>query len=261
MLKRTNLLKDKLSRGEVALGTNLLEVRDGSTIHALANDGMDFVLIDLEHCSQSMETVADLIAHSHAAGITPLVRIPSVDYAWITRTLDAGCQSILIPNVRSCDEVVAAVDMAHYPPKGHRGMALLGQASTNYEVVTDTADYLQWQNDNLLLGILIETQEAVDNLDDLLIDGVSFALSGPSDLAASLGMPGEVFNPRVVETGDRVRDACLSRGIFSAASPRKLDDISTAVAGGSRLIIYKSVLGLVRTGFAEVSAQVGRLPR
>src|SRR5262245_65824430 len=102
---RVNQLKKMLKSGEVALGTLMWETRGRGVVHTLAQAGMDFVMICTEHSAYNLETVVDLVAHSHAAGISPIVRIPDLSYQNVTPLLDSGCQSLIVPHVKAGTEV------------------------------------------------------------------------------------------------------------------------------------------------------------
>src|SRR5262245_48151428 len=98
---RENQLKKTLKSGDVALGTLLWETRDRGVVHTLAQAGMEFVMVCMEHSAYNLETVVNLVAHAHAAGISPIVRIPDLQYAYVTRLLDTGCQSLILPHVKT----------------------------------------------------------------------------------------------------------------------------------------------------------------
>ena len=103
-----------VSDGVVA-GTR--EDRSGQAlVDRLAAAGMDFVMICTEHSAYNLETVVNLVAHAHAAGITPIVRIPDLQYQYVTRMLDTGCQSLIVPHVRDGDEVRRFIEYAKYYP-------------------------------------------------------------------------------------------------------------------------------------------------
>lgn len=167
----TNALKQATLEGRPSLGTGSLEARDAATIATIAAAGFDFVFIDLEHSSLSIETAAALVAHSHGVGITPMVRVPLDERAGMTRILDAGCQTLIVPQIRSAVDVRSVLERARYTPAGRRGIARWGSASMNYANVGDAAEYLRFANDNMFVGINIETPEAVDDLEAILMPG------------------------------------------------------------------------------------------
>ena len=92
---RENRLRTILKGGGVALGTIVWETRGRGVVHTLAAAGMDFAMICMEHTAYDLETVVDLVTYSHAAGITPVVRIPDLQYEHVTRLLDFD--SIVVP--------------------------------------------------------------------------------------------------------------------------------------------------------------------
>ena len=121
---RTNRLKATLKAGDIALGTIVWDTRGRGVMHTLAAAGMNFAWICTEHSAFNLETVVDLVAHAHAAGITPIVRIPDLQYEHVTRLLDSGCQSLILPHIKSGAEVLRFIELAKYYPQGRRGMAI-----------------------------------------------------------------------------------------------------------------------------------------
>ncbi|MFF2115631.1 HpcH/HpaI aldolase family protein [Rhodococcus koreensis] len=246
MILRRNHLLDILQDGRIALGCSINESRDPGMVYAMAAAGADTVFIDQEHNLHNTETVFDLVAHAHAAGITPLVRPPQIDYAWITRLLDGGCQSLLIPHVRHPSEVEHLIDLAFYHPGGRRGVALVGGAGVNYQEVTSATDAMRWANENLLIALIIETPEAVEALDELLLPGVGLALVGHGDLAQLYGVPGDSRHRLVLEAQERVRAVCAERGIAYGVFQPNPHLIADEVALGAQLIVHGGVLSFIR---------------
>ncbi|HXD90136.1 MAG TPA: aldolase/citrate lyase family protein, partial [Candidatus Binataceae bacterium] len=195
---RTNKLRATLKSGGIALGTILWETRARGVLHTLAQAGMDFVFICSEHSAYNLETVVDLVAHAHAAGLTPVVRIPDLHYEHVTRLLDTGCQSLIAPHFRTGEEARRFIEYAKYHPEGRRGMAIMNNAGVEYETV-DTLTAMAHANANTLLAVLIETREAVENAEEILLPGIDLVLVGHQDLAQSLGVPGEFGHPKMRE--------------------------------------------------------------
>jgi 2-dehydro-3-deoxyglucarate aldolase/4-hydroxy-2-oxoheptanedioate aldolase len=234
-----------LKAGEVALGTLVWDTRGRGVVHTLAEAGMDFVMICMEHSAFNLETVIDMVAHAQAAGITPIVRIPDLQYEHVTRMLDSGCQSLIVPHVRSGAEVRRFVEYAKYHPQGRRGMAIYLGASTNYEDVEPTAA-MAHANANTLLAVLIETREAIEDLDNILIDGIDLALVGHQDLAQSLGVPGQYSHPLIREADARVRALCKQRGIATAGAVNRPESTKQVVDSGAQFLLYGTDLVMIR---------------
>lgn len=242
---RENALKRSLKAGDVALGTLVWDVRSRGAVHTLARAGMDFIMICMEHSAYNLETVADLCGHAHAAGMTPVVRIPDLEYEHVTRLLDSGCQSLIVPHVKTGAEVRRFIDMAKYHPDGHRGTAIYLGANTDYEDVETTAA-MQHANANTLLGVIVETRQAVENMEDVLVPEIDLALVGFQDLAQSLGTPGKFDNPELRDATERVRALCKQRGIATAAALSRLDQVEATLATGAQYLLYGTDLVLLR---------------
>ena len=104
----------------------------------------------------------------------------------------------------------AFIELAKYHPQGKRGTAIYLGANTEYEDV-ETHTAMSHANANTLLGVIIETREAVENMDEILIPGIDLCLVGYQDLAQSLGTPGQFNNPELLEATAQVNALCRER--------------------------------------------------
>jgi 2-keto-3-deoxy-L-rhamnonate aldolase RhmA len=237
MSMRENQLKKRLKSGGVVLGTALLELRGRGAVYPLAEAGMEFVFICTEHSSLNLETVVDLVAHSYAAGIAPIVRVPDLEYQAVTRLLDSGCQSLILPHARTGDDIQRFIEYAKYHPQGRRGMAIYGGASTNYAEV-DQLTAMEHANANTLLGLVIETREAIANIEDILIPGIDLVIVGHQDLSQSLGIPGQYAHASMTEATNKVRALCKERDIATAGVLGRPDQIKASIDGGAQFLMY-----------------------
>lgn len=242
---RTNKLKNTLKSGDVALGTLLWETKERGVMHTLARAGMDFVMICTEHSAYNLETVVEMVAHAHAAGISPIVRIPDLHYQYVTRLLDTGCQSLIVPHIKTGNEARRFIELAKYHPEGKRGMAILMGANTDYEDV-EPLTAMSHANDNTLLSVLIETKEALENVEEILLPGIDLVLVGHQDLTQNLGIPGQYNHPRLREADARVRALCKERGIAVAGAVNRPESMQAVVESGSQFLLYGTDLILMR---------------
>ncbi|MFG3525107.1 HpcH/HpaI aldolase/citrate lyase family protein [Nocardia nova] len=256
MILRKNALKQRLRGGSVLLGCSFNESRDPGMVYTLAANGADVVFFDFEHNIHNTETVMDLVAHAHAAGISPLVRPPMVDEAWISRLLDGGCQSLLIPRLRTPQQVEQLVDLAMYQPRGSRGVAMVGGAGNNYCEVTDVPRAMEWANDQLLLGIVIETAQAVENLAEMLVPEIGLAVIGYQDLAHSYGVAGQMDHPLVIDAERQLAALCMERGIAYGAFRSDPAAIASDIEMGAQLIVHGGLLAFVRRGVRAAARAV-----
>ncbi len=248
---RENKLKKLLQSGAVALGTGFASTRDPDTIYNIAAAGADFVFIDLEHGPLNLETAVDLLLHAHAAGITPMIRIPDLQYAYVTRLLDNGANCLLLPHVREPAEIHRLIELARYHPEGRRGWAMGQNGGANFQNVSDMAAGAAWANEHLMLGVNIETKEAVENLDRMLPAGIDFVIVGFADLAQSYGFIGQFNHPAVQEAKAKVRKLCGERGIYIMDVPFTLDAFKPAIDAGARLLLFGSTLGFIRSAVEQ----------
>jgi 2-keto-3-deoxy-L-rhamnonate aldolase RhmA len=239
-----NRLKHLLSSGGTAVGTMITDTRTPAIAAVLANAGFDFFILDTEHGSFSMETVADLMLMARLAGITPVVRVPDDGYPWIARTLDAGALGIMVPRVRTLDQVQRAARAVKYPPLGERGMSG-GRGNTGYRSMK-MVDYASRANAETFLILQIETREAIESIDALLeVPGVDAALMGPNDLSMALGVPGDGEHAQVTAAIQRVVDSAKRHNLPSGTHVRDMQNLKSWRDRGMRLLMYNSDFGFI----------------
>ena len=161
---------------------------------AAATCGFDWLLFDMEHSPTDLYDVGQQLLAVRGTPSAAIVRVPILDMAWIKRVLDAGAPNIMVPNVRNADEARDAVAYTRFAPEGLRGVA----GSTRAGNYGRYKDYMARANDEIGLVLQLESQEALDNLDEICrVPGVDAVFIGPSDLAASLGYRGQSGHPVV----------------------------------------------------------------
>ncbi len=244
-----NKVKHTLKNGGTAIGTMVIGTRTPAIALVLANAGFDFFILDTEHGSYSMESVSDMMLMARLAGIAPFVRVPDDDYPWIARTLDAGALGIMVPRVKTREQVEAIAQYAKYPPMGERGMAA-GRANTQFRGMK-LAEYAPLANEETFVILQIETKEAIENIDALLsVPAVDAALIGPNDLSLSLGVPGDGEHPKVTEAIQKVVDSAAKHHLPSGLHVRDMQNLKGWRAKGMRLLMYSSDFGFIASAGA-----------
>ncbi len=199
-------LRERFARGDCLTGM-IDFIGAPMVIEILARAGIDFVIIDMEHCPLDMDRLAHLVRAADAAGIAPLVRVPGVDAALIKRVLNLDVAGLVIPHGTraSCEELVRA---ARYAPEGERGACPIVRATGYWP--DDWNAYAQQANRDILLLPLIEDQAAIDDFEAIAaVPGINGFFIGPYDLSVSIGAPGADFNhPMMSRALDRVVAAC-----------------------------------------------------
>lgn len=157
---------------------------DPLVARAVASGPFEALLIDCQHGHMDFAQSQAMTIAIAQAGKAPLLRIPVADFAFVSRALDFGVQGIVAPMINSADEARALVDAAKYPPVGKRSFAPFG-ACALYGM--ETPDYVQAANQDCIVFAMIETQEALDNLDAILaVEGLDGVFVGPADLSLTL---------------------------------------------------------------------------
>ena len=201
-------LKNKLKNNSLTIGS-WISIGHTSIAEIFANAGFDWVVIDLEHTTISIEQAGELIRVVDLAGSAPLVRVTSIDPNQIKRVMDAGAHGIVVPSVNSSSDAELAVSSTRYGPHGIRGVGL-GRAQgygSNFN------DYLEWQKTEPVVIVQIEHKDSLDHLEDIFsVSGVDGFLVGPYDLSCSMGIPGDFENPIFKKTMQQILDIAQKVG-------------------------------------------------
>jgi 2-keto-3-deoxy-L-rhamnonate aldolase RhmA len=213
-----NRVKTIMNEGGLALATHMGGLAEPQIVEIIGLAGFDAVFIDLEHSSFDLHDVQAMVVSAERVGITPIVRTPGFDPAFILRLLDMGVQGILVPHVDSVEVAREAVQAVRYPPEGDRGMATSSRASGFGTV--PVREHMSQSNREIVLGCLIEDVRAVEQIEEIAaVDGVDLLAVGPSDLSRSLGVSGQPDHPDLVAAIDRVRAAVQANDGVRLALP------------------------------------------
>jgi 4-hydroxy-2-oxoheptanedioate aldolase len=188
---------------------------DSTVIDLVALAGYDFVLLDAEHGSLSLETIANHVRAARANDLGTLVRVPEGDASYIQRALDLGADGIEIPHVKSPADARWAVSAVRYPPAGTRGMYTKGVVA-NYGLhgYSNVRDLIDAVNEKTVCNIIIEDAEGVENIDEIVaVPGIDFITVGPGDLSGSMNLIGQPDHPALREAIEKVLAACRKANI------------------------------------------------
>jgi 4-hydroxy-2-oxoheptanedioate aldolase len=222
----------RLARGEILLGAGVV-FSDPRVTEALA-PSVDFIWLDLEHALIGPESVVGHVLAARGSDVPLLLRVPSGTTAALKPALDSGVQGLLIPQVRTVDEVRAIVDDVRYAPVGRRGMGPVrpsdyGRRSPQ-EVVAASAD-------EVFLAVQIETLEALAAVEEIAaVPGVDALVVGPNDLSAAMGLLGQYDHPDVVAGILRIVGTAKANGLSVGAGVGTSALAATLIRHGVRWI-------------------------
>ena len=207
---RENTVKARWRAGEVAYG-GWLSLPSSLSAEIMATEDFDYVCIDMQHGGIDYQTAMTMLQAISTTETMPFARVPWNEPGIIMKMLDAGAMGVIIPMVNSVEEAQAAVAACRYHPDGHRSFGPL--RATMYA----GADYFAHANTEVACIPMIETEQALDNLDDILsVPGIDAVYVGPADLSITLGQQPAMANEgRFEEARQRIAAACKEHGVVA----------------------------------------------
>jgi 2-keto-3-deoxy-L-rhamnonate aldolase RhmA len=246
-----NALKERLTSSRApSFGT---WVSSPSIVGLDALRALDFewFMLDNEHAQLNPETVAAMVALLARAGPAPLIRVGNIDQYLVKQALDSGASGILVPLVSTEAQARTVVSYAKYPPDGVRGAAAAAASRYGLELAT----YLRRANAETLVGVQIETTEALENLESIAaVPGVDLLFVGPTDMTLSLGLVDDRTNPKVRAAMRRVVEACERHGKVPGTLVVNAEEKRAALEIGFRFIALASDLRFLIQGAKEYLA-------
>ncbi|MGQ0749201.1 MAG: HpcH/HpaI aldolase family protein [Betaproteobacteria bacterium] len=195
---KRNPMKEKLKAGEPVFGVSVM-IPSPQIVEMVAAAGFDWVLLDCEHGTLTLESVELMAMAAEASGITAIARPVTRSAEHILQVLDRGVMGVQVPHVNTAADAREVLAAVKYHPAGKRGLAA-GTRSAVYDSIGTLADYVKAANEATLIAIQLEDREAIENIDELLkVDDIDVFFIGPSDLSQSMGYPGNPKAPPVAE--------------------------------------------------------------
>jgi 4-hydroxy-2-oxoheptanedioate aldolase len=253
---RENKVKRILNAGGTVVGTMISEIRGPGVMHMLGTAGLDFVYIDMEHSTYSMETVGDMILAAKATDLMSFVRVPGYENRCsLSHPLDAGAEGLLCPQTESVEQVEYIIRETKYYPMGQRGAALRRGHSAFAPV--KFGEYAPHANAETMIIIQIESEAGVQDIEKLMaIDGVDAAFIGPADLSQSYGIPGQAKDPRIIEAIHKVLEGCQKYNKACGIHLYNMDDVKYWTQAGMRLICYNNDIAMLTDTAARFNKEI-----
>ena len=226
-----------------------LAIPNGFSAEVMAHQGWDSLVIDLQHgLADSGDLVPMLQAISTTATV-PIVRVPWLEPGILMRALDAGAYAVICPMVNTREDAQKLVAWTNYAPQGTRSF---GPVRAN---LYGGADYPQQANGTVVRFAMIETAQALDNLDSILsVEGLDAIYIGPSDLSLSLGCK-PVFDdvdPPVQQAIEHILARAKAHGVVAGIHNGRADTARARVALGFRFVTLGSDARLLASGSQDL---------
>jgi 4-hydroxy-2-oxoheptanedioate aldolase len=246
-----NALRALWGRGGTALG-GWLTVPSSFSAEIMARAGFDWVCVDMQHGMIDFPQMLHMLQGVSSTDATPLVRVPRNEPGIIGKSLDAGARGVIVPMVNSRREAQEAVAACRYAPLGIRSY---GPLRANYSA---GPDYFAHANTDVLCIVMIETKEAVDDVDDIVsVPGVDAVYMGPADLSITLGLPPapDQSDPTFTDALEKVVDACRRHHVVPGVAGNATTAV-TRIEQGFRLVEVASDNGLLAVGAGTALSRV-----
>ena len=233
---RENTLKTKWARGEATVN-GWLSIPSSFSAEVMAHQGFDSLTVDMQHGVVDYQVAVTMLQAISTTPVIPLARVPWNDPGRLMKILDAGVYGVICPMISNRAQAEALVAACRYPPRGYRSW---GPVRASIYAGSDYGDHA---NEDILVIPMIETAEALENLDDILsVPGVDAIYVGPSDLSLALGMKPRLdqTDPPVVEAQRKIAAACKRHGVVAGIHNNTSAYALKMIAAGYRFVTLAS---------------------
>jgi 2-keto-3-deoxy-L-rhamnonate aldolase RhmA len=250
-----NTLKLKLEAGGIAASLNLVHWRSVNAAGIAKECGFDWLFIDMEHNSMDLDTAAQICVAALPTGIMPIVRVASHDPFQATRILDGGAMGVVVPHVDTPEQAACIVSSCKYPPIGHRSLSS-PLPQLGFEALP-VADAITALNRNTMIIVMLESPAAIEAADAIAaVPGVDGLMIGTNDLAAEMGIPGQLGHERIERAYAALIAACRRHGkhagmggVYEHALMAKFINMGVRLLLGGGDVALLVISAKVRTAF------------
>ena len=235
-----NKVLEKLSDGQPVLGT-ITHLKSPAAIEALGAAGLDYVMLDMEHCPMDWTDVQNAVTASDAAGLELFVRIPEGSRSAVLHALDVGAKGVIVPCIETVEQVKALIAYAKFQPTGARGYCMTRDGKWGYDAAytEGLSGYMRESNSKTMLIPQCETVGCLEHIEEIAaLPGVGGILIGPYDLSIAMGMDGQFTHPDFRAAVARILSACKANGKMSMIFVGSTEDMRHRLEEGFDNILF-----------------------
>jgi 4-hydroxy-2-oxoheptanedioate aldolase len=247
---RENRLRTMWKAGEAAVN-GWLAIPNSFSAETMAHQGWDTLTVDLQHGVVDYQAMVTMLQAISTTSTVPVVRVPWLEPGILMKTLDAGAYGVICPMVSTREDAQKLVAYTSYAPKGTRSFGPVRA------LLYGGADYPQYANDTIVRFAMIETAQALDNLDAILsVEGLDAIYIGPSDLSLALGCKPtfDDVDPKAAQAIDHILERAKAHGVVAGIHNGRADVAKARVGLGFRFVTLASDAKLLATGSQDVLA-------
>ena len=245
---RENRLRTMWKNNQTAVN-GWLAIPNSFSAEVMANQGWDTLTVDMQHGLVDDAAMVTMLQAISTTSTVPIVRVPWLEPGALMKALDAGAYGVICPMINTREDAQKLVAWTHYAPRGTRSFGPV-RAS-----IYGGADYAQHANDTIVAFAMIETAQALDNLDDILsVEGLDAIYIGPSDLSLSLGCR-PVFDdvdPKAAQAMDHILARAQAHGVMAGVHNGRADVALARKAKGFRFVTLGSDARLLAAGSQDL---------
>ncbi len=236
-------------QNDQAVVNGWLAIPSSFSAEVMAHQGWDSLTIDLQHGVIDYAQMLPMLQAISTTHTVPIVRVPWLEPGILMKVLDAGAYGVICPMINTREDAQKLVAWTHYAPQGTRSFGPI-RAS-----MYGGADYPQHANHTIVTFAMIETAQALDNLDAILsVEGLDAIYIGPSDLSLSLGCK-PVFDdvePKAQQAIEHIVARARVYGVVAGIHNGRADVAKARIGLGFRFVTLGSDARLLAAGSQDL---------
>ncbi len=253
---RENRLRT-LWREDKAAVNGWLAIGNSFSAEVMAHQGWDTLTVDMQHGVIDYAQMVTMLQAISTTPTVPVVRVPWLEPGIIMKALDAGAYGVICPMVNTREDAQRLVSYTRYAPQGGRSFGPIRA------LMYGGADYAKEANTTVVNFAMIETAQALDNLDSILsVEGLDAIYIGPSDLSLALGCK-PVFDdvdPKVAEAMAHILARAQAHGVQAGVHNGVPSVALARAAMGFRFVTVGSDARLMAAGSQQILAAMRAAP-
>jgi 4-hydroxy-2-oxoheptanedioate aldolase len=253
---RENRLRAIWKSGGAAVN-GWLAIPNGFAAETMAHQGWDTLTVDMQHGVVDYQAMVSMLQAVSTTATVPMVRVPWLEPGILMKSLDAGAYGVICPMINTREDAQKLVAWTHYAPRGTRSFGPVRA------LLYAGADYPRYANETIVTFAMIETAQALDNLDDILsVEGLDAVYIGPSDLSISLGCAPAMdeLEPKVAQAVDHILARAKAHGLVAGIHNTGPQAALERIGKGFQLVTVSSDARLIAAGAQQVMTTMRSAP-
>ncbi|WP_085342585.1 HpcH/HpaI aldolase/citrate lyase family protein [Vibrio sp. ArtGut-C1] len=252
---RKNRLLEKFAAKQIMVNS-WISIPSSYGAEVIAHTGVDSVTVDMQHGMIGFSDLVHIFQAVSGSPAVPLVRLPSSEPSMVMKVLDAGAYGIICPSVDTPEICCELISACRYPPLGTRSFG------PTRGLTYGGKDYTEHADNEIMVLAMIESQQALDNLEAILdTPGLTGIYIGPNDLAYSLGEKPGTTSDKVEDAIAHVLRQAKQRGLFTGIFCSGLENALQRKEQGFDLVTPGNDAGALRNAYQQFVGKIGNIER